>query len=350
LFFRVLVFNEGWWTDIETNYGLELGHQYFSKKQKRMNVKQWSMQWAGRTLSVETGKFSLQANASCTVRYGDTVLLATAVMSKNTRDGIDFFPLMVNFEEKLYAAGKIKGSRFIKREGRPSEEAILSGRLVDRAIRPLFDQNMRNDVQVILTALSYDGENDPQIPAMIAASIALSLSNIPWGGPIAAARVGRVADLEGHHALPLGLERSDVDDDAAAGVGGLAHADRQHVAGDLELLHRLGQGEAVGRDDAVVGVDGDKALGVEVLGVDQGGVQVGEDLELARHADVVAVAGNAVADDAFAHLLLDEGLDHAVLLGQLGDGDVGQDAQGFSLVGGVFFASFKVGAMRRAPM
>ncbi len=150
------------------------------------------MQWAGRTLSVETGKFSLQANASCTVRYGDTVLLATAVMSKNTRDGIDFFPLMVNFEEKLYAAGKIKGSRFIKREGRPSEEAILSGRLVDRAIRPLFDQNMRNDVQVILTALSYDGENDPQIPAMIAASIALSLSNIPWDGPIAAARVGRV--------------------------------------------------------------------------------------------------------------------------------------------------------------
>jgi polyribonucleotide nucleotidyltransferase len=95
--------------------GLKLGHQYFSKKQKRMNVKQWSMQWAGRTLSVETGKFSLQANASCTVRYGDTVLLATAVMSKNTRDGIDFFPLMVNFEEKLYAAGKIKGSRFIKR-------------------------------------------------------------------------------------------------------------------------------------------------------------------------------------------------------------------------------------------
>lgn len=156
-----------------------------------MNVKQWSMQWAGRTLTVETGKFALQANASCTVRYGDTVLLATVVMSKNTRDGIDFFPLMVNFEEKLYAAGKIKGSRFIKREGRPTEEAILSGRLVDRAIRPLFDQNMRNDVQVILTALSYDGDNDPQIPALIAASIVLSLSNIPWAGPIAGVRVGR---------------------------------------------------------------------------------------------------------------------------------------------------------------
>ncbi|OGH80447.1 MAG: polyribonucleotide nucleotidyltransferase [Candidatus Magasanikbacteria bacterium RIFCSPLOWO2_02_FULL_44_11] len=158
-----------------------------------MQVQQWSLNWAGRTLSVETGKFALQTNASCTVRYGDTVLLATAVMSNKTRDGIDFFPLMVNFEEKLYAAGKIKGSRFIKREGRPSEEAILSGRLVDRAIRPLFNQDTRNDAQVILTALSYDGNNDPQIPALIAASVALSLSDIPWNGPIAGVRVGRVA-------------------------------------------------------------------------------------------------------------------------------------------------------------
>lgn len=157
-----------------------------------MSVKNWSMQWGGRTLSVETGKLSLQANASCMVSYGETVFLATATMSKNTRDGIDFFPLMVNFEEKLYAAGKIKGSRFIKREGRPSDDAILSGRLVDRAIRPLFDENMRNDVQVILTALSFDGEVDSQIPAMVAASIALSLSSIPWKGPIGGVRIGSV--------------------------------------------------------------------------------------------------------------------------------------------------------------
>ena len=150
------------------------------------------MEWGGRTLSVEVGKLALQANSSCMVRYGDTVLLATATMSKNTREGIDFLPLMVNFEEKLYAAGKIKGSRFIKREGRPSEEAILSGRLVDRAIRPLFDENLRKDVQVILTALSFDGEVDSQIPAMIAASIALSISPIPWKGPIAGARVGQI--------------------------------------------------------------------------------------------------------------------------------------------------------------
>src|SRR3989344_3584620 len=157
-----------------------------------MAVKNWSMEWGGRTLSVEVGKLALQANSSCTVRYGDTVRLATATISKNTRDGIDFLPLMVNFEEKLYAAGKIKGSRFIKREGRPSEEAILSGRLVDRAIRPLFDENLRRDVQVILTALSFDGEVDSQIPAMIAASIALTISSIPWKGPIAGVRVGQI--------------------------------------------------------------------------------------------------------------------------------------------------------------
>ncbi len=156
-----------------------------------MNIKNWSLQWGGRTLTVEVGHYAFQTNASCTVRYGDTVILATVVMSKNTRDGIDYFPLMVNFEEKLYAAGKIKGSRFIKREGRPSEDAILSGRLVDRTIRPLFSEDVRNDIQVILTALSVDGENDSQIPALVAASVVLSLSSIPWEGPIAGVRVGR---------------------------------------------------------------------------------------------------------------------------------------------------------------
>ncbi len=161
-------------------------------ERKHMNVKNWSMEWGGRKLSVEIGKLALQTQASCVVQYGDTVILATATMSKQTREGIDFFPLMVNFEEKLYAAGKIKGSRFIKREGRPSEEAILSGRMVDRAIRPLFESSMRNDVQVILTALSWDGENDSQVPAFIAASIALAISPIPWNGPIVGVRVGKV--------------------------------------------------------------------------------------------------------------------------------------------------------------
>lgn len=157
-----------------------------------MDVKNWSMDWAGKSLSIEMGKLAQQTNASCTVRYGDTVILATAVMSKDTRDGIDFFPLSVEFEEKLYAAGKIKGSRFVKREGRPSDEAILTGRMIDRAIRPLFDENMRNDVQIILTALCVDGEHDTQITAFLAASAVLAVSNIPWAGPIGCAKVGRV--------------------------------------------------------------------------------------------------------------------------------------------------------------
>lgn len=155
-----------------------------------LQPKKWSMQWGGRTLTVETGKLALQTNASCTVQYGDTVIMATVVKSSTVRPGLDYFPLTVDFEEKLYAAGKIKGSRFIKREGRPSDEAILAGRLIDRSIRPLFDDSIREDVQVIITALAVDGESDADVTGLIAASAALSLSSLAWNGPIAAARVG----------------------------------------------------------------------------------------------------------------------------------------------------------------
>ncbi|MDO8529744.1 MAG: polyribonucleotide nucleotidyltransferase [bacterium] len=158
-----------------------------------MESKKWTLQIGGRILEIETGVLASQANGSVTVRYGDTVVLATAVMSKKA-SGIakGYFPLMVDFEERYYAAGKIKGSRFIKREGRPSDDAILTGRVVDRTIRPLFNSRMRNEVQVIVTVLSIDSENDPDVVAMIAASAALTLSNIPWNGPIGAVRVGRV--------------------------------------------------------------------------------------------------------------------------------------------------------------
>ncbi len=155
-----------------------------------MQEKKWSLQLGGRELIVETGTLAKQANGSVTVRYGDTVVLAAAVMSKEMSKITGYFPLMVDYEERYYAAGKIKGSRFIKREGRPSDDAVLSGRAVDRTIRPLFDSRMRNEVQVITTVLSYDGENDTDLVAMIAASAALSLSDIPWNGPIAAVRVG----------------------------------------------------------------------------------------------------------------------------------------------------------------
>jgi len=151
-------------------------------------------QIGGQELCFTTGELAKQAGGAVTVQYGDTVVLATANMTKPLFDEGDFLPLLVDYEEKFYAAGKIKGSRFIKREGRPSDEATLTARLTDRCIRPLFPDNMINDVQVVITVLSYDGENDPDILAITAASAALSISDVPWEGPLAAVRVGRVND------------------------------------------------------------------------------------------------------------------------------------------------------------
>lgn len=152
--------------------------------------KVFSTKWLGRDLTFKTGKLAKQADASVLVQYGETVVLATAVQSKKPREGIDFFPLMVDLEEKLYAAGIIKGSRWIKREGRPSDQAVLTGRMIDRAIRPLFNHEDRRDVQVILTVLAVDQENDHDIVSLIAASTVLSMSGIDWKGPIGGIRVG----------------------------------------------------------------------------------------------------------------------------------------------------------------
>jgi polyribonucleotide nucleotidyltransferase len=157
-----------------------------------MKPQTFSTDFGGKKITVEVGKLAQQANGSCTVRIGDTVVLGTAVMSKGQRPGIDFLPLMVEYEERLYASGKIKGSRFVKREGRPTDEAILTARLIDRGIRPLFDKYVRNDIQVITTVLSYDGENDADILAMLAGSIALSISDIPFEGPLSGVRVGKI--------------------------------------------------------------------------------------------------------------------------------------------------------------
>ena len=169
-----------------------------------MEVKNWSTEWGGRTLTIETGRYGPQAHGSCTVRYGDTVILATVIKSKNVREGIDYFPLMVGFEEKLYAAGKIKGSRFMKREGRPTDESILTSRMIDRAVRPLFDERVRNDIQIVVTALSIDGENDPAVVGLIAASIAIAISPIAWNGPLAGSRIG--LDENGEFKLNIGHE------------------------------------------------------------------------------------------------------------------------------------------------
>ncbi|MBU1039052.1 polyribonucleotide nucleotidyltransferase [Patescibacteria group bacterium] len=156
------------------------------------NVKIFKHELAGQPLEVEVGKLANQAQGACTVRYGDTVVLATVVQASTPREGIDYFPLMVDYEERLYAAGKIKGSRFIKREGRPTDEAILTARVIDRSVRPLFGDSERRDVQVMVTVLSVDGENDPDVPSLLAASLALAISPVKWSGPIAAGRVGRV--------------------------------------------------------------------------------------------------------------------------------------------------------------
>lgn len=157
-------------------------------------IKNYSLDIAGQTLKIEIGKLANQANGAVTAQLGDSVVLATAVMSRDPKVGSDFFPLTVDYEEKYYARGKILGSRFMRREGRPSEEAILNARLIDRAIRPLFNQGVRNETQIVTTILSVDEKNDPDVLAMNAVSMALMISDIPWNGPIAAVRIGRVGD------------------------------------------------------------------------------------------------------------------------------------------------------------
>ena len=155
--------------------------------------KSYSTELAGRTLTLETGKLAGLANGSVLVKYGDTVVLVDVTASKEPRDGIDFFPLSVDYEEKLYAVGKIPGS-YTKREGKPSDKAILTSRAIDRPLRPLFPKDFRNDVCVVATVLSVEQDNQPEICAMIGASAALSISDIPFGGPTAAVAVGYVND------------------------------------------------------------------------------------------------------------------------------------------------------------
>ncbi len=157
-----------------------------------MQIKKYETDFNGEKLSVEISDLADQANGSVLVRYGDTAVFATAVMSNNRREGLDYFPLSVDYEERFYAAGMILGSRFIRREGRPTEEAILTSRLIDRTVRPLFDKRIRNEVQIVVLALSVDTKNDPDIPAIIAGSLALGISDIPWLGPVGAARIGYI--------------------------------------------------------------------------------------------------------------------------------------------------------------
>ncbi len=173
-------------------------------------IRTFETTFAGRPLSVETGRTSELANGSCWVRYGETVVMANVTASAKPREGVDFFPLSVDFEEKLYAVGKIPGS-FLKREGRPSEKATLAARMIDRPIRPMFPKDMRNDVSVVVTVLSTDIDNSPEIAGFIAASIAICISDIPFREPIAAVNVGLVDGKFVLNPMTADREKSDLD-------------------------------------------------------------------------------------------------------------------------------------------
>lgn len=166
----------------------------------------YSIELGGRTLTMEIGKIAKQANGAVLVRYGDTAVVVAATGTKTPREGVDFFPLTVDFEEKMYAVGKIPGG-FIKREGRPAETAVLTSRLIDRPIRPMFPEGYHNDVQIVATAVSVDPDNAPDIPAMIGASCALSISDIPFEGPIAGVRVGMI---DGQYIINPTIEQAKV--------------------------------------------------------------------------------------------------------------------------------------------
>jgi polyribonucleotide nucleotidyltransferase len=164
----------------------------------------------GKEITIETGKLAMQAGGAVTIRVGDTMLFCTATMSKTVREGLDFFPLSVEYEEKLYAAGRIPGS-WGRREGRPSDRAILTSRVIDRTLRPLFPEGMRNEVQVILTSLSHDQENHVDMLGIIAASTAIMISDIPWDGPVAGVRVGLIDGELVVNPLISAMENSQLD-------------------------------------------------------------------------------------------------------------------------------------------
>ncbi|MEZ5986761.1 MAG: polyribonucleotide nucleotidyltransferase [Hyphomonas sp.] len=210
------------------------------------NKQSVSLEWAGRTLTIETGQVARQADGAVMVTYGDTVLLATAVYAKEAKPGQDFFPLTVNYQEKYYASGRIPGGYF-KREGRPTEKETLTSRLIDRPIRPLFVSGFKHEVQVVLTAVSYDLENDPDILGMIGASAALVLSGAPFMGPIGAARVGYKDGEYIINPTQMEIEESELD----LVVAGTADAVMMVESEAKELSEEIMLGAVVAGHDAM---------------------------------------------------------------------------------------------------
>src|SRR5258706_1309870 len=156
-----------------------------------MNIVSKSAEIGGKTITLEVGRYAEQASAAVLAQYGDTMVLAT-VTASSKETSLDYFPLSVEYVERLYAGGRIKGSRWVKREGRPTDDAVLAGRVIDRSIRPLFPKTYKHDVQVIITVLSVDGENDADVLGLVATSAAIAISPVPWAGPVAGVRMGYV--------------------------------------------------------------------------------------------------------------------------------------------------------------
>ena len=195
-----------------------------------MSKKVFELDFRGRKLVIEQGEYAKQADGAVLVRYGDTVILSTAVVSDNANILSDFFPLMVLYQEKLYSVGKIPGG-FIKREGRPTDAATLAARMIDRPMRPMFPEDFRNEVQVVNTVLSVDTDNSPELAAMFGSSLATSISQIPFDGPIAGVKVGRVNGEFIINPTPDELEKSDID----LTVAGTTEAINMVEAGSKEV-------------------------------------------------------------------------------------------------------------------
>ena len=201
--------------------------------------KKIEMEYYGRPLSIETGRLAKQTSGAALVQYGETVVLVTAVASTSPREGIDFFPLTVDYQERTYAAGKIPGG-FFKREGRPAEREILTSRIVDRAIRPLFPKGFACETQIVATVLSVDRENDSDTLALIGASAALQVSDVPFRGPIAGGRIGRSKGELVVNPLQSQFGESDINIYVAAGRDAIVMVEgggRMVSEEDLSLIH-----------------------------------------------------------------------------------------------------------------
>ena len=293
-----------------------------------------SLEWAGRTLTIETGQVARQADGAVMVTYGDTSVLATAVYAKEAKPGQDFFPLTVNYMEKYYASGRIPGGYF-KREGRPTEKETLTSRLIDRPIRPLFVKGFKHEVQVVLTAISYDLENDPDILGMIGASAALVLSGAPFMGPIGAARVGY---KDGEYLINpsvMDLEESELD----LVVAGTADAVMMVESEAKELSEEVMLGAVVAGHEAMQPVID------AIIELAEQAAKEPFDFAPVDHSDAVSAIQKLVGDDLSAAYKITEKLQRQAAVGEARDKAkealVGTEEAPGEMTGETFKAAFK---------